>query len=76
MKKIEKLINSLNILKIHRCHFDRSLWNIFEQYSSRIDNISQTYNHQINSLKDAKIALLKKDYEPDTIDIHIPYIHF
>ena len=47
-----------------------------DQYSSKTDNISETYNHQINGLKDAKIALLKKDYEPDTIDIHIPYIHF
>jgi len=42
----KKLINSLNILKIR--HFDRSLWNIFNQYLSRTNNISETYNHQIN----------------------------
>jgi hypothetical protein len=106
----KKLINSLNILKIR--HFDRSLWNIFDQYLSRTNNISETYNHQINGqviapnsnvykildvlrkqetltgnkfervnqgkekkqttkqqLKDAKIALLKKDYEHGTIDV-------
>jgi len=28
--------------------FDRSLWNIFDQYSSRTNNISEAYNHQIN----------------------------
>jgi hypothetical protein len=27
---------------------DRSLWNIFDQYLSRTNNISETYNHQIN----------------------------
>jgi len=31
-----------------RCHFDRSLCNIFDQYLSRTNNISETYNHQIN----------------------------
>jgi hypothetical protein len=31
-----------------RCHFDRSLYNIFDQYLSRTNNISETYNHQIN----------------------------
>ena len=30
------------------CHFDRELWNIFGQYSSRTNNISETYNHKIN----------------------------
>jgi len=28
--------------------FDRSLWNIYDQYSSRTNNINETYNHQIN----------------------------
>ena len=28
--------------------FDRSLWNIYDQYSSRTNDISETYNHQIN----------------------------
>jgi hypothetical protein len=31
-----------------QCHFDRSLWNIYDQYSSRTNNISETYNNQIN----------------------------
>ena len=30
------------------CHFDRSVWNIYDQYSTRTNNISETYNHQIN----------------------------
>jgi hypothetical protein len=40
-KKIKKLINSLNILKIHgsATNFDKSLWNIFDQYSSRTNNV-------------------------------------
>jgi hypothetical protein len=50
--KIDKKIDQLNILKIHRsaidCHFDRFLWNIFDQYLSRTNKISETYNHQIN----------------------------
>ena len=28
-------------------HFDRSVWNFFDEYSSRTNNISLTYNHQI-----------------------------
>jgi hypothetical protein len=27
---------------------DRSLWNIFDKYLSRTNNISETYNHQKN----------------------------
>ena len=30
------------------CHFDRSQWNLFDTYSSRTNNISETYNHKIN----------------------------
>ena len=29
-------------------HFDRSVWNLFDVYSSRTNNISETYNHSIN----------------------------
>ena len=88
------------------------MWNIYDQYSSRTNNISETYNNQINGqviapnsnvykildvlrkqetltankfervnlgkekkqttkqqLKDAKIALLKKDYDHGDIDV-------
>jgi hypothetical protein len=82
------------------------LWNIYDQYPSRSNNISETYNHQINGqviapnsndkildilrkqetltankfervkkqttkqqLKDAKKALLKKDYDHGDIDL-------
>jgi len=88
------------------------LWNIYDQYSSRTNNFSETYNHQINGqviapnssfykildvlrkqetltankfervnlgkekkqttkqqLKDAKKALLKKDYDHGDIDV-------
>ncbi len=108
-KKIDQFIEYFeNTWISDQCHFDRSLWNIFDQYSSRANNISETYNHQINGqviapnsnvykildvlrkqetltgnkfervnqgkeknkqLKDAKIALLKKDHEHDTIDV-------
>ena len=27
---------------------DRSQWNLFDTYSSRTNNISETYNHKIN----------------------------
>ena len=30
------------------CHFPRVIWNMFEIYSSRTNNISETYNHAIN----------------------------
>jgi hypothetical protein len=30
------------------CHFDRSIWNLYDQYSSRTNNISETYNHKVN----------------------------
>jgi hypothetical protein len=30
------------------CHFPRDLWNMFDVYSSRTNNISETYNHAIN----------------------------
>ena len=42
-----------------QCHFDRSLWNIYDQYSFRTNNISETYNHQINR---QVIALNSKVY--------------
>ena len=88
------------------------MWNIYDQYPSRSNNISETYNHQINGqvfvpnstvykildvlrkqetliankfervnlgkekkqttkqqLKDAKIALIKKDYDHGDIDV-------
>ena len=30
------------------CHFDYSQWTLFDNYSSRTNNISETYNHKIN----------------------------
>ena len=30
------------------CHFPRDLWNMFDIYSSRTNNICETYNHAIN----------------------------
>ena len=30
------------------CHFDRSTWNLFTEYSSRTNNICESYNHQLN----------------------------
>jgi hypothetical protein len=48
-KKIDQIIEYFeNTWISDRCHFDRSLWNIFDQYLSRTNNISETYNHQIN----------------------------
>ena len=48
-KKIEQFIEYFeNTWISDQCHFDRSLWNIYDQYSSRTNNISETYNHQIN----------------------------
>jgi len=32
----------------HNCQFDRSIWNLFDQYSSRTNNICETFNHKIN----------------------------
>jgi hypothetical protein len=51
-KKIDQFIEFIEYFENTwirgQCHFDRSLWNIFEQYSSRTNNISETYNNQIN----------------------------
>ena len=48
-KKIDQFIEYFeNTWISDQCHFERSLCNIFEQYSSRTNNISETYNHQIN----------------------------
>ena len=47
--KIEELIVYFNNTWIKKnCHFDRSIWNLFDVYSSRTNNISETYNHKIN----------------------------
>ena len=27
------------------CHFDRSTWNLFTEFSSRTNNICESYNH-------------------------------
>ena len=32
----------------NNCHFDRSIWNLFDVKSSRTNNICETYNHKIN----------------------------
>jgi hypothetical protein len=48
-KKIDEFIEYFeNAWISDRYRFDRSLWNIFDQYLSRTNNISETYNHQIN----------------------------
>ena len=31
-----------------KCHFNRKDWNLFDRYSSRTNNVSESYNHQIN----------------------------
>ena len=31
-----------------KCHFDRKDWNLWDRYSSRTNNLSETYNHKIN----------------------------
>ena len=47
--KLEKFITYFEDTWIkENCHFDRSVWNLFEVYSSRTNNISETYNHAIN----------------------------
>ena len=30
------------------CHFSRATWNLFKEYSSRTNNICESYNHQLN----------------------------
>ena len=30
------------------CHFSRLTWNLFGEYSSRTNNICESYNHQLN----------------------------
>jgi hypothetical protein len=47
--KLEKFITYFEDTWVkENCHFDRSVWNLFEVYSSRTNNISETYNHAIN----------------------------
>ena len=36
-----------------KCLFPRSSWNLFDEYSSRTNNISESYNHQINGQVDS-----------------------
>jgi hypothetical protein len=61
MKDTRPELNALNNAKLddfityfedtwikEKCHFDRKDWNIFERYSSRTNNLSETYNHAIN----------------------------
>ena len=31
------------------CHFNKEIWNIFKEYSSRTNNICESYNHKVNS---------------------------
>lgn len=48
--KVDRFLNYFEDTWIkNNCHFGRELWNIFDQYSSRTNNISETYNHKINS---------------------------
>ena len=50
MFKLEEFIEYYNSTWIKPgCHFDREIWNIFKEYSSRTNNISETYNHKVNS---------------------------
>ena len=50
-----------------KCLFPRSSWNLFDEYSSRTNNISESCNHQINGQVDSAnsnvykvLALTKK----------------
>ena len=33
---------------MNNCHFDRSIWNLFDEYSSRTNNTFESYNLQVN----------------------------
>ena len=47
--KLEKFVKYFEDTWIgDKCHFPRQYWNMFDVFSSRTNNISETYNHQIN----------------------------
>ena len=48
-KKLDEFIEYFeNTWLNEKCHFDRKDWNLWERYSSRTNNLSETYNHKIN----------------------------
>jgi hypothetical protein len=48
-KKLDEFVEYFeNTWLIEKCHFDRKDWNLWERYSSRTNNLSETYNHKIN----------------------------
>jgi hypothetical protein len=48
-KKLDEFVGYFeNTWLIEKCHFDRKDWNLWERYSSRTNNLSETYNHKIN----------------------------
>ena len=48
-KKLDEFVEYFeNTWLNEKCHFDRKDWNLWERYSSRTNNLSETYNHKIN----------------------------
>ena len=39
------------------CHFSRLTWNLFGEYSSRTNNICESYNHQLNGQAQSQIFI-------------------
>ena len=48
-KKLDEFVEYFeNTWLNEKCHFDRKDWNLWDRYSSRTNNISETYNHKVN----------------------------